>query len=251
MPAEIGMSPEGQLGVLHRATEAYYTRAISRHGAEPLGVDWRCAASQEMRFVQLLKACDFSAPFSLNDLGCGYGALVGFLRKRHAGAAIDYVGIDLSPAMIAAARRLWRRTRFMVGSVCPGIADYSVASGIFNVKLDQPRAVWERFVTATLRDLHAASRRAFAVNFLAPTAPGQPAVTALYRTAPAPWIRYCERELGGGVDLIADYGLREFTLIVRKAEALSRTRPAGASVPLPTAVRTRSRRTRGSVSPHG
>ena len=245
------MSPEGQLGVLHRATEAYYTRAISRHGAEPLGVDWRCAASQEMRFVQLLKVCDFSAPFSLNDLGCGYGALVGFLRKRHPGAAVDYVGIDLSPAMIAAARRLWRRTRFVVGTACPGIADYAVASGIFNVKLDQPRAVWERFVAATLRDMHAASRRAFAVNFLAPASPGQPDVTALYRTAPQPWIRYCECALGDSVDLIADYGLREFTLLVRKAESPSRSRRAGARVPPPAAARTRLHRTRGSTSLHG
>jgi hypothetical protein len=28
-----------------------------------------------MRFVQLLKLRDFMSPFSLNDLGCGYGAL--------------------------------------------------------------------------------------------------------------------------------------------------------------------------------
>src|SRR5580693_3571806 len=86
--------------VVHARTAEYYTQKVKAFGCTPFGVDWTCQPTQEMRFVQLLKLCDFSAPFSINDLGCGYGALVAFLYRRHAGCAIDYLGIDLSGEMV-------------------------------------------------------------------------------------------------------------------------------------------------------
>ena len=56
------------LGALHRMVAGYYTDKVTRHGPTPLGVDWSCLPTQEMRFVQLLKLCDFSQPLSLNDI---------------------------------------------------------------------------------------------------------------------------------------------------------------------------------------
>src|SRR5580704_17023731 len=126
---------------VYRTIERYYTAKIRRYGATPPGVDWSCGTNQELRFAQLLKLCDFSEAFSLNDLGCGYGALLSYLEKSHAEATIDYLGIDLSAAMTCHAERLWTnraRIAFLVGTANPRIADYSIASGIFNVKLDQP-----------------------------------------------------------------------------------------------------------------
>src|SRR5262249_1115454 len=142
-----------------------------------------------LRFVQLMRLCDFSTPFSLNDVGCGYGALVAYLAKRHSKAKIDYLGIDLSGAMIAAAQSLHGkrpRSRFVQGSACPRIADYSVASGIFNVKLAQKLDAWEFFVAETLRDLRAKSRRGFAMNFMRPQASGRSS-PMLYRTSAERW----------------------------------------------------------------
>ena len=57
------------------AVSAYYSGTLQRFGAMPLGVDWPNRLNQELRLVQLLKVCDLSAPRSLNDVGCGYGAL--------------------------------------------------------------------------------------------------------------------------------------------------------------------------------
>jgi SAM-dependent methyltransferase len=207
------------LAEVRASIESYYTRKVSKHGATPLGVDWSCLPSQELRFVQLLKLCNFSAPCSLNDVGCGYGALLAYLARYHAGAHVDYLGIDLSPKMVRHAKRLWRnrsRTKFIVGNVSPRVADYSVASGIFNVKLDQPVDRWERFIAQTLTDMHKCSRHGFAVNFMAPRASTHAPQLELYRTSAEPWMRYCEEELGSAVELLSAYGLREFTLLVRK-----------------------------------
>ena len=197
--------------------DAYYSDKIKAFGATPRGVDWTCLATQNLRFVQLLRACDFSADFSLNDVGCGYGALLAFCQERHPDRQIDYTGIDLSAAMVRAARLHWRgapRARFVVGARCPRSADFSIASGLFNVCQSSARDEWESFVRATLRELARASSKAFSANFMAPLDPGAPVVPQLYRTAPAPWVDFCVDELGGRVRLIEGYGLREFTLLV-------------------------------------
>jgi SAM-dependent methyltransferase len=213
-----GSSSAGaHLAQLYQDIERYYSRQIEVHGATPLGVAWPCQPTQELRFVQLLRVCEAQPSFSLNDLGCGYGALLAFLAKRHRRKKINYLGLDLSPQMIAEARRLWSKrpqTEFLVASASPRVADYSLASGIFNVKLNQSEALWTDFVETTLIAMRTASRRGFAVNFLAPLAQGESPHAELYRTPPGVWQAYCEKNFHAQVELLQGYGMREFTLLV-------------------------------------
>jgi len=203
---------------IHRAVERYYTAKIALHGPTAAGVDWSCEATQELRFLQLLRLCEFGPPFSLNDLGCGYGALFGCIGRNWPAQAVDYLGVDLSKAMVAQARRLWRgarAARFRVGHGSPRTADYSVASGVFNVMLDAQRDAWEDFIRSTLTRLRDTSARGFAVNFLAPLPPHLPQPRELYRCAPSVWQDFCARHLSVQARLLAGYGLNEYTLIVR------------------------------------
>ena len=208
---------DGGLAAVRAGISDYYTARIRKFGATPLGVDWTCQPTQELRFVQLLTVCDFASAFSLNDLGCGYGALLSFLDRYHPACTIDYLGTDLSPAMVRRARRSYRNranVSFAEGSIGARSADYSVASGIFNVQLDQTRNVWEKFVAATLGQLYDTSRRGFAANFI--TA-GLIERKGLYSVEPTQWSRYCARKFGAATQIIDGYGLREFTLIARRA----------------------------------
>ncbi|MGF6307130.1 SAM-dependent methyltransferase [Bradyrhizobium sp. i1.8.4] len=219
-----GSGDEGdraRFSAVYADVESYYSARVAKYGATPRGVDWSCQATQDLRFVQLLKICDFSAPFSLNDIGCGYGALCAYLARRHPHAAIDYLGIDLSLAMVSRARRRFSAPgrRFKVGNGSSRRAAYSVASGIMNVNVGGSRASWERFVARMLSDLRHASQRGFSVNFVtgeAECAVGTNAEQAqLYCTSPKPWIHYCEHELGCTVETIDGYGMNEVTLLVR------------------------------------
>ncbi|HST76802.1 MAG TPA: hypothetical protein VLJ20_15605, partial [Acetobacteraceae bacterium] len=97
----------------------------------------------------------------------------------------------------------------------PRVADYAIASGLFNVRLQEAPDRWTAFIARTLADMAKTSRHAFAANFMASRDRAADEEAALYRSAPAPWIDYCERVLGGSVELVAEYGLREFTLRVR------------------------------------
>lgn len=226
-----GASAADTLADVHGRIAAYYTGAVIRFGATPRGVDWTSQAAQEMRFVQLLKLCDLSKLFSLNDFGCGYGALAAFVTRRHPSVVVDYQGIDLSDVMIQRARRRYRGIsgrRFVVGDQASRVADFSMASGVMNVQLDIGREAWEDFVAETLRSMWTASRFGFAVNFME-RAPGEPGSFGLYRTEPQRWVQFCAEVLDCSAEIIRGYGMPEFTLLVR------RNRPyqeATASVPL-------------------
>jgi SAM-dependent methyltransferase len=207
------------LELLRVEVAQYYTQKITRHGATPLGVDWSCVPTQEMRFVQLLKLCEFSSPVTLNDIGCGYGALLAFLVKRYPKKKIDYLGVDLSAAMISQAQQLWGKrayAEFVIAGTRSRVADYSLASGIFNVKLTQSIAMWEQFITTTLADMYATSQRGFAINFLTPLPADRDIIPELYRVSPDVWSAYCENTFAAKVEIIAGYGMREYTLLVRK-----------------------------------
>jgi SAM-dependent methyltransferase len=197
----------------------YYAGTLSQHGATPRGVDWSCKPTQELRFIQLLRLCSFDSAFSLNDIGCGYGALRGFLRQRHPRAEIDYLGIDLSAAMIDSARERWghlAHTQFETAAAASRMADYGLASGVFNVRLDHADTDWEAWVAHTLKSLHASSRIGFSVNFLLPARPGESSPTALYRPPIERWTRYCEYTLKATVEPVTGYGMREYTLLIKR-----------------------------------
>src|SRR5436190_15317719 len=115
----------------------YYSGRIGEFGATPKGVDWNSPESQRVRFAQLAKAFGAARKFSLNDFGCGYGALLDYLAEL--GLEVDYRGFDVSRDMIEHATRLHAKVpsaRFSLGAQPAEPADFCVASGIFNVKLD-------------------------------------------------------------------------------------------------------------------
>ena len=110
---------------------AYYAGKLREHGPSHRGVDWNSEESQRLRFEQLLRVADLTEAFSINDWGCGYGALAEHLDAE--GASFSYCGYDISEAMVEAAReRLPEHSFTTVAAELP-VADFTVASGIFNV----------------------------------------------------------------------------------------------------------------------
>lgn len=214
-----GPEEDGPSGSILRDVERYYSTRVRRHGPSPLGVDWNSLMSQRLRFVQLLKVVDWNvAPLSLHDLGCGYGALLEHLQDRHRDAEVQYMGSDLSVEMIKHANRLWAshgRAQFDITTSPLPLADYTVASGIFNVCLGYSIADWEDHVTETIAQMHASSCRGFAVNFMTQRTLFERPATAnqLYATEPDRWIAYCAKQLNCKIRCVQDYGLNEFTLL--------------------------------------
>lgn len=196
----------------------YYGQRLAAHGPSPQGVDWNGAESQRLRFAQVLRVCEGADAFSLNDIGCGYGALFEYLNEQH--RRCDYLGVDISEAMIAKANELHRGSagcRFVVGASAGRIADYAVASGIFNVKLSVEDAAWHAYILETLQQIDAQSRRGFAFNCLTTYSDAALIRDHLFYADPCEMFDYCKTRFSRNVALLHDYGLYEFTVIVRKA----------------------------------
>lgn len=212
----IWQQPLARNAILARVN-GYYTERILAHGSTPLGVDWNSQSSQELRFEQLLKLVCDQGGFRIIDYGCGYGALARHLLSKDCEFA--YVGYDLSLEMLSAARSLnadLPQCRFVQDDASLSIADYTVASGIFNVKLDVPSAEWESYMTATLDRLHDLSESGFAFNVLTSYSDEERRRSDLYYADPCSLFDYCKRRYSPNVALLHDYGLYEFTVLVRK-----------------------------------
>ena len=197
--------------------EAYYRAKILEHGSVPSGVDWNSKESQELRFVQLLMVCDGTGHFSINDLGCGYGQLYDYMKKRF--TEFVYHGFDVSEAMIESA--LERHggnsgATFRVAHQADARADYIVASGIFNVKLDATDAEWLTYILDTLSGMDEASEKGFAFNCLSRYSDPELMRVDLYYADPCFLFDHCKRIFSRHVALLHDYGLYEFTILVRK-----------------------------------
>ena len=196
----------------------YYSRKLAQHGDTPRGVDWNGEESQLLRFEQLAKIIGAADAFTLNDLGCGYGALFDYLAPRY--PRFSYLGLDVSPDMIRTARQRHAgrpQARFVIGAEPDSVADYGVASGIFNVRLDRTDDEWHDHLLATLDVLDRTSRRGFAFNCLTSYSDEDRKQGYLYYADPCRLFDLCKRRYSRQVALLHDYGLYEFALLVRKA----------------------------------
>lgn len=202
------------------AVGTYYSDKIRMFGATPRGVDWRDQDSQEIRFRQLCRLFEDRPGASVLDLGCGYGSMLAYLRQR--GFDGDYIGVDISTEMIAKANDIHGAdlsARFMCHPDSASLdvtADVAVASGIFNVRLGFDDTRWEEYLLATLRDLDRIGSSGFAFNCLTSYSDAHKMQDYLFYADPCRLFDYCKRHFSKQVALLHDYGLYEFTLIVRK-----------------------------------
>lgn len=195
----------------------YYSSKLAEHGETPRGVDWNGEESQMLRFEQLAKVISTPGDFSLNDLGCGFGSLFEFLKLRY--RDYSYNGYDVSADMIRAAGMRHvddTNANFEVACEPSVIADYGFASGIFNVRLGRNDVEWREYLEATLDVLDRTSSKGFAFNCLTSYSDQEKMRDYLYYSDPCALFDLCKKRYSRHVALLHDYGLYEFTILVRK-----------------------------------
>jgi hypothetical protein len=94
-------------------------------------------------------------------------------------------------------------------------ADYTVASGIFNVKLDISADEWAHYVLRTVDTIAKLSRKGFAFNALTKYSDADRMRPDLYYADPFLLFDYCKTKISRFVSLLHDYPLYEFTVLVR------------------------------------
>ena len=218
--------------VSRRRLVELYERSLQRHGPTARAVRWTGEASQRTRFDVLFQVGPWEGA-AVADVGCGVGDFFAYLRRR--GAVVRYTGYDIVPAMIEAAREKHPEpeARFEQRDVLEagmgGRFDYVVASGTFNIRIDDHDAYLRRMLAA----MYGACRRAMAVNVLTPLR-SEPEKTGLlawcadfyYAVEPAVLAGWC-RQLSPAVELREGYVEGECTVFVRRpGRARQRSLPA-------------------------
>ena len=199
------------------AVGALYADSLKRYGPRPMAVGWKTRAAQRLRFDKLVSVVTASAGhgISVNDLGCGYGAMFDYLAGRRTPPLRRYAGYDISEDMLVEARRRIDdpRASFATGARATRAAHYSFVSGTFNVKLDASDAEWTEYVKATLLQLSTTSTRGFAFNMLTTYVTFKR--PELYYADPFLFFDFCKRNIAPYVCLLHDYPLYEWTITVR------------------------------------
>jgi SAM-dependent methyltransferase len=215
------MAPEDrELSDALAGVEALYTANLAQHGTSSASVGWPDPDAQRLRFDKLayvIAADPPAAEITVNDWGCGYGAMFRYLDERRDIALGGYTGYDLSAEMLAAARAFVDdpRATWIQGSEVSATADYSFVSGTFNVRMEAGEAAWQSYVEDTLRLLAQRSRRGFAFNLLTSYVDWRK--DDLFYGDPAHFFRFCTENLSRYVTLLHDYPLYEWTIAVRLA----------------------------------
>jgi SAM-dependent methyltransferase len=195
----------------------YYSEKIIKNGATPQGVDWNSIESQQLRFDILSKVILTDGHFSILDFGCGFGSMYDYYRTKK--LELNYTGYDISEEMISEAKKRNgndERTKWLTSLNDNEKYDYVVASGIFNVKLNNENDVWLKYIIETINKLNQFSISGFSFNVLTKYSDKEFVKDYLYYADPLFLFDYCKTNYSKNVALLHDYNLYEFTIIVRK-----------------------------------
>lgn len=197
----------------------YFSRKLEEFGATPRGVDYNGPEAQQQRFEQLVKIIQPAHPFTIIDYGCGYGAMFDFLKDKD--WQFEYFGLDVIDRMVIAARETHKdfpNAHFTTLESELPTAGYLVAGSIFNIKLQATYEAWQEFVVKSLRKMNSLCSKGFAFNMLTRYSDADRMAQRpdLFYGDPLFFFDLCKREFSRNVALLHDYGLYDFTILVRK-----------------------------------
>jgi SAM-dependent methyltransferase len=198
--------------------QRHYERCLAKSGATPLGVDWPNGRDLEERFaVQLDVLAAMPAGSKLPrllDLGCGPGLLLNYLAATERANAVDYLGIDISPAMIALARERWPKEAFQARDILTDplpaqSVDVVIMNGVLTERQGIPRERMVAMAEALVSAAYRAARYGVAFNAMSRHVDWER--DDLFHWGFDEVAAFLKRDLTPNVAFRADYGLYEFT----------------------------------------
>jgi SAM-dependent methyltransferase len=202
----------------------YYDERLAIHGDTPEGAAWPNAGDRATRFdvvSDLAAALAPEGPIVLCDLGCGTAEFLAHLRE-HAPKQVEYVGVDISGAALAYARRKFPETPFHELDVLAASdadmerlrCDVLVANGLFTVKGDLPDDAMWSFMTAVLQRVWPFVRRGVVFNVMSTAVDRQR--DDLFHVSYDRLARFLHELAGRSIGFRADYGLYEYMAYASK-----------------------------------
>ena len=199
--------------------EDCFNWSMQRYGPNHRAVAWRDAKRQIRRFqifTGLLHYDTSRNNISINDLGCGYGAMFKSLKDLPQFSDGTYFGYDISDEMLSAARKevLDPRCIFIKSHIATERADYSFVSGTYNMRMNSSNEQWLTYVKMNLEQLWTKTRIGLGFNMLNIQSPLRD--KTLFYADPFDFINFCKNHLSEKVSLSKILNPNEFVIFVRK-----------------------------------
>lgn len=204
----------------HTGTNKYYADLFEEHGTDARGAGWKNKQAQWNRFDELTKIITSTDSFSINDLGCGFGSLYDYLADRST-LSFTYTGYDILDNMLDKAKETHSdqsNANFIKIETAAELlpADYTIASGIFNLKYNHDDEQWLQYILRTIEQMFEKSSKGVAFNILTKYSDKDYMQSHLYYADPLFIFDYCKQKLTRKVALLHDYEEYDFTILIRK-----------------------------------
>lgn len=151
--------------------EKLYTENFQSYGCTSKSVGWKDQESQYLRFqklAQIISVDKNDCEITVNDWGCGYGAMFKYLDALPSIKLLNYYGYDISKKMLSATEKYINdeRAEWIDSQHIIHEADYSFVSGTFNIRFEANDKLWTKYIEETLMQLAKMSKQGFAFNLL-------------------------------------------------------------------------------------
>ena len=95
-------------------------------------------------------------------------------------------------------------------------SDYTLASGIFNIRFRATNEDWLKYILETITVMNERSLKGFSFNMLTTYSDRDYMKEELYYGDPCLFFDHCKRNFSKNVALLHDYDQYDFTILVRK-----------------------------------
>ncbi|MDH3629361.1 MAG: class I SAM-dependent methyltransferase [Acidobacteriota bacterium] len=205
--------------------EQHYLELFNKHGDDPQALSYRDGPTQIERFHRLsLAFADMKEPFSVHEVGCGLGHYGDYLKRHHPLAT--YSGSDIIETFVDHCRERFPDDTFhhrdLVADNVAERYDWVMLSGLFNLKLAQPRDVWQDFVWQMLTEMYRLCRHGIGCNFVTSYVDEGRERSEIFYQDPRTLIDFATRHLSRHVEYDGAGPLYDYTVRIYRPEHIRR-----------------------------
>lgn len=154
-----------------------YTNRLLVHGNSPLSLGWSDKSQQFLRFNRFFdKIIQYSDPYSILDIGCGFGDFASFLENSKKPPQL-YTGIDINNDFLEVARAKYYsfKSHFYCANILEGgniltedrpKFSFVMAAGLFNYNFHDSSMQMHEFAFAMIEKMLSLSTERVIIDFI-------------------------------------------------------------------------------------
>ena len=215
----IGSNKKLEIPKLLQPVAHSYDWSIKKHGPIHRAAAWKNAELQFRRFQIFLGLIAFDTErnnLTINDFGCGYGAMFDVIENLPQFVSGKYFGYDISKEMLQAAENRIndQRASFILNHKASRIADYSFVSGTYNMKMAVNDVEWQNYIEESIIHLWSKTNIGMGFNMLNAASPQRE--KTLYYADPNYYLEFCKQNLTCKVHMVDLLHPYEFVIFLRR-----------------------------------